>query len=106
VGGDPLLCIMNDVTIADPRVQALKSGGHLPRPHYQLGREPVVSRMVYVMELLVDTYHYPVNAAAGIVGNLRAESGVLPSRIEGSADATPMRSRNFANVMTDFSPVR
>jgi hypothetical protein len=103
-GGDPLLCILNDVTIADPRVQALKQEVISRGPIINWVAVPAASRMVYVMELLVDTYHYPVNAAAGIVGNLRSESGVLPSRIEGSAADTPMRSRNFANVMTDFSP--
>ena len=42
-------------------------------------------RMLHAMELLVDTYHYPVNGAAGIVGNLMGESGLIPSRVEGSA---------------------
>jgi hypothetical protein len=45
-----------------------------------------------------------VNGTAGFVGNLFPESGVLPSRIEGSAAATPMRSANFAGTTTDFSP--
>lgn len=61
-------------------------------------------RLRYVMNLLVNNYHYPVNGAAGIVGNLLAESGVLPCRIEGSSIATPMRSKNFTGIMTDFSP--
>jgi hypothetical protein len=56
------------------------------------------------MNLLVDTHNYPVNGAAGIVGNLLAESGVLPSRIEGSAAATPMRARNRTGVTADFTP--
>gem|GEM_PF-5759799 len=102
--GDPLLCILNEVTIADRRVQALKQEVISRGPIINWVAVPVASRMVHVMELLVDTYHYPVNAAAGIVGNLRAESGVLPSRIEGSQADTPMRSRNFHNVITDFSP--
>ena len=42
------------------------------------------ARVLRVMELLVDRYGYPVNGAAGLVGNLIAESGVLPNRIEGS----------------------
>ena len=41
------------------------------------------------MELLVRRYGYPVNGAAGIVGNLIAESRVMPNRIEGSADGHP-----------------
>ena len=47
------------------------------------------------MELLVNTHGFPVNGAAGLVGNLWAESGVLPSRIEGSLIDTPMRARGF-----------
>jgi Phage tail lysozyme len=64
----------------------------------------VQERVVYAMNLLVGTHGYPVNGAAGIVGNLNAESGVLPSRIEGSAPDTPMRARNFAGKVTDFTP--
>ena len=61
-------------------------------------------RMLYVMKLLVDKYRYPVNGAAGIVGNLWAESGVIPNRVEGSKPATPMRALNYNKVMKDFSP--
>jgi hypothetical protein len=60
-------------------------------------------RMRYVMKRLVDRYGYPVNGAAGIVGNLSAESGVLPHRIEGSSAGTPMRARNFAGSVVDFT---
>jgi hypothetical protein len=61
-------------------------------------------RMLYVMELLIGTYQFPVNGAAGLVGNLWAESGVIPNRIEGSSSSTPMRARNFMNQITDFTP--
>jgi hypothetical protein len=57
-----------------------------------------------VMTLLVEKHGYPVNAAAGIVGNLWAESAVLPNRLEGSGEATPLRARDFAGVMRDFTP--
>jgi hypothetical protein len=60
-------------------------------------------RLRYVVALLVDRYGYPVNGAAGIVGNLWAESGVLPNRIEGSSSATPMRARDFAGDTVDFT---
>ncbi|MBN1612079.1 MAG: peptidoglycan DD-metalloendopeptidase family protein [Polyangiaceae bacterium] len=60
-------------------------------------------RMRYVMQLLVSTYNYPVNGAAGIVGNLLAESAVLPNRVEGSREATPMRARNFDGALTTFT---
>ena len=60
-------------------------------------------RMLYAMERLVDHYGYPAAGAAGLVGNLMAESGVIPTRIEGSAEATPMRSKNFAGQSQDFT---
>lgn len=60
-------------------------------------------RMRYVMELLVGRYGYPVTGAAGIVGNLWAESAVLPNRIEGSSHDTPMRARDFAGTTVDFT---
>jgi Putative peptidoglycan binding domain/Phage tail lysozyme len=63
----------------------------------------VTTRIRGVMQLLVSTHAFPVNGAAGIVGNLQAESGVLPNRVQGSSSATPMRARNFAGVVTDFS---
>lgn len=64
---------------------------------------PVDQRLAYVMKLFVARYGYPVNCAAGIVGNLYAESGVLPNRIEGSRPESPMRARNFRDVVTDFT---
>jgi Putative peptidoglycan binding domain/Phage tail lysozyme len=60
-------------------------------------------RMRSVMALLADEYGYPVNGAAGIVGNLWAESSVLPPRIEGSSSAMPMRARDFAGNIVDFT---
>jgi hypothetical protein len=102
-GEDPLLCIISDVTKADRRVQQLV--------HEVEARGPIVNwatvdpdqRMLHVMNILVNTYGYPVNGAAGLVGNLYAESGVLPNRIEGSARATPMRTRDFRGHSTDFT---
>jgi hypothetical protein len=63
-------------------------------------------RIRSAMALLVGEYGYPVNGAAGIVGNLWAESAVLPPRIEGSSSATPMRARDFANRIVDFTAVQ
>jgi len=48
------------------------------------------TRMSYVMHLLVTKYKYSVETAAGLVGNLYAESGVLPQRLEGSKVNSPM----------------
>ncbi len=64
----------------------------------------VNDRMVYVMRLLIDNYNFPVNGAAGLVGNLYSESGVLPNRVEGSNIATPMIARSNIGRTTDFTP--
>lgn len=61
-------------------------------------------RFRYVMRLLVEDYGYPVAGAAGLVGNLYPESGIIPSRLEGSASGSPLRARDFAGNMRDFSP--
>lgn len=61
-------------------------------------------RILRVMQLLVNRYRYPVNGAAGLVGNLIAESGVQPSRLEGSRSATPMRAPDFAGRIRDWNP--
>ena len=102
-GEDPLLCVVPSVTRADPRVRQLV--------HRVEARGPIINwagvdpdqRILHVMRLLVNTHGYPVNGAAGLVGILFAESGVMPNRIEGSAAATPLRARNFGGTMTDFS---
>lgn len=73
-------------------------------PFFDWSTVPTDERIVYVMNRLIDQSGFPVNAAAGIVGNLLAESGVLPSRIEGSAPATPMRSAGFDGHTRDFTP--
>jgi hypothetical protein len=61
-------------------------------------------RILRVMELLVTRYGYPINGAAGLVGNLISESGVQPNRIEGSAEQTPMRAADFSGRVRDFTP--
>ncbi|GIE99852.1 phage tail tip lysozyme [Paractinoplanes rishiriensis] len=63
------------------------------------------ARAVRVMRLLVQRYRYPVAGAAGLVGNLMAESGVIPERIEGSAENTPMRAEGFDGRVRTFTPV-
>jgi len=60
-------------------------------------QESIAVRMRHVMALLVDTYGYADVAAAGIVGNLKAESAVIPNRLEGSASATPMRGKRASD---------
>ncbi len=62
------------------------------------------TRMAYVMDLLVTKYGYPANGAAGLLGNLYAESGVLPQRLEGSQAATPMKTASFQGPAREFTP--
>jgi hypothetical protein len=72
-------------------------------------------RRVYVMRLLVGTYGFSVNAAAGIVGNLTVESYILPDRLERSSITRPLRAPTFPTTpqevkdgnggpRADFSP--
>jgi len=64
----------------------------------------LAERQRYAMDRLVTVHGYPVDGAAGIVGNLTKESGVLPSRVQGSAARTPLRSRGADGRMHDWTP--
>lgn len=77
-----------------------------PAPSGSSGPTPadLDARIMRVMELLVGRYRYPVNGAAGLVGNLIEESTVLPNRIEGSRASTPMRAPDFSGRVRDFTP--
>jgi len=83
-----------------------QAGGTQPSQPSPPGGIPATrdARIRRVMELLVHTYRYPVNGAAGVVGNLIAESGVQPNRIEGSHEDTPMRAPDFNGRTRDFTP--
>lgn len=61
-------------------------------------------RVQHVMDRLVDVHGLSLNGAAGLTGNLIAESGLLPSRIEGSPPASPMRARDHCGRWRDFTP--
>ncbi|RUT02466.1 hypothetical protein DSM106972_059440 [Dulcicalothrix desertica PCC 7102] len=100
---DPLLCVISEVTRADPRVQQLVQHVTARGPIINWASVDPDQRMRHVMALLVNTYHFPENGAAGLVGNLWSESGVLPSRIEGSHINMPMTAPNFAGRSTDFT---
>ena len=80
------------------------SGAAAPAPAPGPAMPGENERILQVMELLVSRYGYPVNGAAGLVGNLIAESGVLPNRLEGSQSATPMRAPDFAGRPRDWTP--
>ncbi|MDJ0769718.1 MAG: phage tail tip lysozyme [Ilumatobacter sp.] len=64
---------------------------------------PVRTRRIRAMQILTDRYGYPVNGAAGIVGNLEAESGVMPNRVEGSRASAPMTSANNQGTSTTWT---
>jgi Uncharacterized protein conserved in bacteria (DUF2272)/Phage tail lysozyme len=83
-------------------IRCAGAGGPAPAPALALPGES--GRILRVMQLLVGRYGYPVSGAAGLVGNLIAESGVQPNRIEGSQSATPMRAPDFAGRLRDWTP--
>jgi HSP20 family molecular chaperone IbpA len=72
-------------------------------PHTDWSTVPESERMAYVMTLLVETYGYPEEGAAGLVGNLYEESGLIPSRVEGSDPSAPMRARGASGKVEDFT---
>lgn len=74
-----------------------------PPPSPRPGRS-LEERVRRVMHLLTTQHGYPVASAAGVVGNLMAESQVIPNRIEGSREATPMRAQDFSGTVRDFTP--
>jgi hypothetical protein len=100
---DPLLCLTVDGTVGDRRVRDLVRHVTARGPIVDWARRTRDARMLQVMRLLVGTYAYPVNGAAGLVGNLQSESGVLPQRVEGSRADTPMRAPDFGGTTTDFT---
>ncbi|XVV08751.1 phage tail tip lysozyme [Actinoplanes sp. CA-131856] len=75
-----------------------------PRTETTASLDDVNARAARVMDLLVRRYRYPVAGAAGLVGNLMAESGVIPERIEGSAESTPTRAQGFDGQVRTFTP--
>jgi hypothetical protein len=91
----PLLCADRDAVRADPRVQALAGQVAARGPLVHWPAVPAQARMRYVMERLVDVYGFPPNGAAGLVGNLWAESHVIPSMVQGGTEEAPMRVAGF-----------
>jgi Uncharacterized protein conserved in bacteria (DUF2272)/Phage tail lysozyme len=86
------------------RCRAGSASSTAPRPAPARGPAGLGARVLRVMELLVSRYGYPVNGAAGLAGNLIAESSVLPNRIECSREATPMQAPDFTGRVRDFTP--
>jgi peptidoglycan hydrolase-like protein with peptidoglycan-binding domain len=72
-------------------------------------QDPWVARSMderagYVMQRLVQVYGLTSNGAAGLTGNLVAESGLLPSRIEGRRSGSPLRTKDHCGRWRNFSP--
>jgi hypothetical protein len=96
-------CLTPQVVARDPRVALLIPMVTAKGPIINWAATTGDSRMLTIMEQLVNTYNLPVNGAAGLVGNLMAESGGQPNRVEGSRAATPMRSNNARGVATNHT---
>ncbi|WP_113704775.1 phage tail tip lysozyme [Nonomuraea lactucae] len=64
---------------------------------------PGYQRILYVMDKLVRRYRYPVNGAAGLVGNFMHESYLIPSIIEGATEQSPMRAKDFYDKSKEHS---
>jgi len=77
---------------------------HVDPKKYGWEAVPIDGRRAYVMRLLQTRYGYTANAAAGIVGNLEVESGILPNRLEQSSDISPLRAPGFDGHLHDFTP--
>lgn len=97
-------CLAPEVVARDPRVAVLIPMVTAKGPIINWAAVSGDNRMLQIMEQLVNTYGFPVNGAAGLVGNLWAESGCQPNRVEGSRPNAPMRARGFDDVTHDFSP--
>jgi ABC-type transporter Mla subunit MlaD len=56
-------------------------------------------RMFYVMKQLIEKFGFPVNGAAGLVGNLFAESRLIPNMAQGGNEKNPMLNYTEKYIM-------
>ena len=103
LANDPQVCVVSDATLRDPRVRAFARHVIERGPIVAWTRVPRPERVRRAMALLVDAHGLPVNGAAGLVGNLHDASAVLPPRVEGSAEGTPLRASGFDGRTADFT---
>jgi hypothetical protein len=103
-----------DVTVSDGKGQSASvKGGNSKQAAVinfvpiDWGAKNLDDRMLYTMEKLVDEYHFSLNGAAGIVGNLVSESNLWPNRIEGPGLGAEPLTNPLDNPMTSwgFNPV-
>lgn len=77
---------------------------HVSSFQWNWERIAIEDRRWVAMRILINDYGFSENAAAGIVGNLDAESAVIPTRLEGSKRATPLRAKDFDDVEREWVP--
>lgn len=99
----PASCAMPQSGSIEPSIAILMR--HLRRlgPIRDWPQISIEARRLYIMERLVLHHGYPVDAAAGIVGNLDSESGLLPERVEGSRPANPRTAAAMRGNRRRFS---
>ncbi|QIS14221.1 phage tail tip lysozyme [Nocardia arthritidis] len=100
---DPLLCIDGEVTRADPRVRQLAVQVGARGEIVNWAAATVEQRILRVMTLLVDVHGFSPEGAAGVVGNLTAESGVIPNRVERSKPNSPMTAPDRSGKVREFT---
>ena len=90
----------------DPAIQILAQSLTVVGPLRDWAQVGLAERQVHVMARLIGTYGYSREAAAGIVGNLTAESGVMTERVEGSRADTPRTAQGFRQSRGRFIVAR
>lgn len=79
-----------DTTVSEEEQQTSLTGTARGPARIDWGRVLMAERMAYAMSLLVQKHGFSQAAAAGIVGNLRAEGRLIPNIVEGGTDRNPM----------------
>lgn len=97
-GTHPVYCAIPQQSTSDPAIRILMETLTIAGPLVDWSTISLDRRRVHVMHKLITKYGYSRNAAAGIVGNLDAESGVNPTRVEGSAATTPRRATSLTRL--------
>ncbi|MCP3803492.1 phage tail tip lysozyme [Allokutzneria sp. A3M-2-11 16] len=102
---DPLLCIDRAVTQADPRVKEIAKHVAARGEIVNWARATSDQRMLRVMTRLVTKHGFTPHGAAGLVGNLSAESGLIPNQVEGTVigAGTPMTAPDKSGKQRAFS---
>lgn len=83
--------------------QVQTAAAFLQAPAIDWTQVPPQARLRYVMQRVIGHYGLSQNGSAGLVGNLWAESGCIPNRLEGSSPSAPMTARDFNGNARAFS---